>query len=396
MNNITTELANALVAKKDINEVFRIHLEKAINTLLQKELTAFLGYEKYDREGWNTGNSRNGTYDRDFETEYGTLEIKIPRERNGEFKNQTLEPHQRRADSLETMVIHMFEKGMTVRDIADIIEKMYGHHYSPGTISNMTMAVNDLVEAFNTRKLPSRYTCIYLDATVIPLRRDTVEKEAVYVAVGIREDGTKEVISYYIAPTESSHVWKELLRDIKSRGVEEVLLFITDGLAGIKERILESFPYAKYQSCLIHVGRNIFTKVRVTDRQEVADDFKTVYTQSTKEAGEKALAEFIAQWKTLYPKAMKPLEDNDSLLTFYDFPKGMRKTIYSTNLIEGLNHHLKRYTKRKEQFPNEESLERFIVTRFNDYNQKHLIKCHQGWKQHLGDIKEMFENYRKP
>jgi len=395
MNNITTELVNALVLKKDINEVFRIHLEKALNALLKEELTAFLGYEKHDREGWNTGNSRNGSYERDFITEYGTLKLKIPRERNGEFQNQTLEPHQRRADSLETMVIHMFEKGMTVRDIADIIEKMYGHHYSPATISNMTMAVNDLVEAFNNRILPSRYTCIFLDATVIPLRRDTVEKEAVYVAVGIREDGTKEVISYYIAPTESSYVWQELLRDIKSRGVEEVLLFVTDGLTGIKERILESFPYSKYQSCLIHVGRNIFNKVRVTDRQEIADHFKTVYTQSTKEAGEKALAEFIAQWETLYPKAMKSLEDNDSLLTFYDFPKGMRKTIYSTNLIEGLNHHLKRYTKRKEQFPNEESLERFIVCRFNDYNQKHLIKCHQGWKQHLGDIKEMFENYRK-
>jgi len=285
----------------------------------------------------------------------------------------------------------MFEKGMTLRDISDVIEKMYGHHYSASTISNMTLAVNELVEAFNARKLTNRYICIFLDATVIPVRRATVEKEAVYVAVGIREDGTKEVLSYMIAPTESAYVWKELLDDIKSRGANEVLLFITDGLSGMKERIKERFPYSRYQSCLIHVGRNIYNKVRVSDREEVADHFKTVYSQPTKKAGEKVLAEFITRWKQVYPKVVKPLEDNQHLLTFYDFPSKLRKTIYSTNLIEGLNHHLKRYTKRKEQFPNEESLERFLVSRFNDYNHKHLSKCHQGLKQCLNEIKQMFE-----
>ena len=392
MNNITTEIANALVLGESVTEVFRSHLEKAMNELLQTELSSFLDYEKYDREGWGTGNSRNGSYSRSFETEYGTLELKIPRDRKGEFKNQTLEPYQRRSDSLETMVIHMFEKGMTVRDIAEIIQKMYGHHYSRSTISNMTMAVNELVEAFNKRQLANRYICIFLDATVIPVRRATVEKEAVYIAVGIREDGTKEVISYTIAPTESASVWNELLDDMKSRGVSDVLLFITDGLTGIKERIQERFPKSRYQSCLVHVGRTIYNKVRVTDRSEIADHFKTVYTQPTKVAGEKALAEFISRWKQVYPRAIKPLENNEDLLTFYDFPSKMRPTIYSTNLIEGLNHHLKRYTKRKEQFPNEESLERFIVTRFNDYNQKHLSRCHQGLKQCLNEIKQMFED----
>jgi len=391
MNNITTELANALVLGDGITEVFRKHLERAMNELLQAELSAFLDYEKYDREGWGTGNSRNGSYSRNFETEYGNLELIIPRDRNGDFQNQTLNPYARRSDKLETTVIHMFEKGMTVRDIADVIEKMYGHHYSASTISNMTMAVNDLVEAFNNRSLANRYTCIFLDATVIPIRRDTVQKEAVYIALGIREDGTKEVISYTIAPTESSHVWSELLDDIKSRGVEDVLLFVTDGLAGIRERINEKFSSSRYQSCLVHVGRNIFNKVRVNDRQEVADHFKTIYSQPTREAGEKALNDFITRWKPIYPKAVKPLEDNEHLLTFYDFPSKMRKTIYSTNLIEGLNHHLKRYTKRKEQFPNEESLERFLVSRLNEYNHTHLSKCHQGLKQCLNDIKDMFE-----
>lgn len=302
MNNITTEIAQALVCGENINEVFRKHLEKAVNSLLQAELSAFLDYEKYDREGWGSGNSRNGSYARSFETEYGMLELTIPRDRNGEFQNQTLEPYTRRMDRLESMVIHMFEKGMTVRDISDVIEKMYGHHYSASTISNMTMAVNDLVESFNNRKLMNRYTCIFLDATVIPVRRDTVEKEALYLAIGIRQDGTKEIISYVIAPQESASVWKELLMDIKARGVEEVLLFITDGLTGIKERIFEMYPATKYQSCLIHIGRNIYNKVRAGDKSEIADDFKAIYTQANSEAGERALSDFIGKWRKRYPK----------------------------------------------------------------------------------------------
>ena len=169
MNNLTTELANALVLGENINEVCRTHLEEAMNALFQTELSTFLNYDKYEREGWGTGNSRNVSYSRSFETEYGTLELVIPRDRNGDFQNQTLKPYERRSDSLETLVIHMFEKGMTVRDIADVIEKMYGHHYSASTISNMTL-VNELVEAFNTSKLADRYMCIFLDATVIPVR----------------------------------------------------------------------------------------------------------------------------------------------------------------------------------------------------------------------------------
>lgn len=392
MNHFTTELLEALVSKESIQEVIRQSLEKAMNELLQIELTEHLGYAKNSRSGWGSGNSRNGSYPRELETEYGTLNLTIPRDRNGEFKNQTVEPYARRTDSLETMVIHMFQKGMTVRDISDVIEKMYGHHYSPTTISNITMAVNDLVEAFNNRKLERRYTAIFLDATVIPIRRDTVEKEALYIAIGIREDGTKEILSYSIAPQESASVWDELLDDIQHRGVEEVLLFITDGLKGLKERIFKSYPKARYQSCLIHVGRNISSKVRVSDRGAISDDFKAIYNQADKKAGERALEEFIIKWDKRYPKVITSLKDNKHLLTFYDFPKGMRKTIYSTNLIEGFNHHLKRHTKRKEQFPNEASLERFAVARFNEYNQESLSRCHQGFKQCLREISDMFES----
>lgn len=182
MNQFTTELIEALVKKQDITEVFRVHLEKAMNFLLETELTAFLDYEKYDRAGFNSGNSRNGYYSRTLHTEYGDLQLQIPRDRKGEFKQQTIAPYKRTIDSLETTIIHLFQKDITTSEIADLIEKMYGHHYTPQTISNMTKAVSEAVEEFNQRELDKRYVCIYLDATYLPLRRDTVTKEAIYIA----------------------------------------------------------------------------------------------------------------------------------------------------------------------------------------------------------------------
>ena len=396
MNQFTTEIVQALVQKQDITEVFRSHLETAVNSLLATELTEFLDYEKYDRIGFNSGNSRNGSYERSLKTEFGELTIQIPRDRNGEFKQQTVAPYKRTNDTLEETVIHLFKKGITMSEISSLIEKMYGHHYTPQTISNMTKAVSETVAAFNNRTLYNRYVCVYLDATYIAVRRDTVSKEAVYIAVGIREDGSKEVLAYTIAPTESAYNWNELLKELKERGVEDVLLFISDGLKGMVDAIQTVFPKAQYQTCLVHVARNISHKVRVEDRQAICDDFKTIYKAASKEKGQKALDTFCDTWKKAYPKVVNSLTDNAFLLTFYDFPKDIWRSIYSTNLIESFNKQIKKYTKRKEQFPNEESLERFLVTQFEDYNQRFATRCHVGFNKARSELTEIFEKLYVP
>lgn len=391
MNQFTTELVDALVKKQDITEIFRSHLETAINSLLATELTAFLDYEKYDRIGFNSGNSRNGSYSRTLHTEYGDLNIQIPRDRNGEFKQQTVVPYKRSNDTLEATVIHLFQKGITMSEISNLIEKMYGHHYTPQTISNMTKAVSGTVEAFNKRPLHNRYVCVYLDATYIAVRRDTVSKEAVYIAIGIREDGSKEVLTYTIAPTESAYNWQELLEDLKVRGLEDVLLFVSDGLKGMADAVFTVFPKAKYQVCLVHVARNIAHKVRVEDRQEICDDFKAIHQAKDGEAGQAALNAFCEKWRKQYKKVVDGLSENSYLLTFYSFPRDIWRSIYSTNLIESFNKQIKKYTKRKEQFPNEESLERFLVTQFEDYNQSNAIRCHIGFNKARAAIEKMFE-----
>ena len=392
MNHFTTDLLQALVTKQDVTEIFRIHLEKAMNHLLETELTAFLDYEKYDRTGFNSGNSRNGNYLRTIHTEYGDLELLIPRDRNGEFKQQTVAPYKRSNDTLESFVIHMFQKGVTMSEIADLIEKMYGHHYTPQTISNMTQVMVEHVDAFLKRTLATRYVCVYLDATYIAVKRETVSKEAVYLAVGIREDGSKEVLSYAIAPTESAYIWKELLQDLRERGTEDVLLFISDGLKGMADAISDVFPAAKYQTCCVHLARNLAHKVRVADRAEICEDFKTVYRAEHEQAGRESLKSFCDKWKSAYPKAVKALVENPYIFTFYSFPQSIWRSIYSTNLIESFNKQIKKYTKRKEQFPHEAALEKFLVSQFESYNQRFATRCHIGFDQARAELQMMFKS----
>lgn len=391
MNNLTTDILQTLATKDDLNELFRSHLELAVNTLLRTELTAFLDYEKYDRIGFHSGNSRNGSYDRTVKTEYGELHLQIPRDRNGEFKQQTLPAYKRTNGTLEETVIHLFQKGITMSEIADLIEKMYGHHYTPQTMSNMTKVFTEEVSAFKKRKLNSHYAVIYLDATYIPLKRKTVEKEAIHIAVGIRPDGAKEVLGYAIAPNESTVTWKEILEDLSDRGVNDVLLFVTDGLKGIKDTIHHVFPQAAYQHCCVHVSRNISSKVRVADRKEICEDFKTIYQADSRETALEARLAFSEKWRSSYSKLAKSILENDNLLTFYDFPLSIRRSLYSTNLIESFNKQIKKYSRRKEQFQNEESMDRFLVSRFDTYNQKFLTRIHRGFQQAEAELEKMFE-----
>lgn len=291
MNQFTTEIVEALDKKTRYYRNFSCTFRKSHQCTLVTELTAFLDYEKFDRADFNLGNSRNGSYSRTLHTEYGNLNILIPRDRNGEFKQQTVAPYKRTNDTLENTVIHLFQKGITMTEIAHLIEKMYGHHYTPQTISNMTKAVSETVEAFNNRPLNNRYVCVFLNATYITVRRDTVSKEAVYIVVGIREDGFMEVLAYTIAPTESAFNWQVLLEELKESGMEDVLLFISDGLKGMADAISSVFPKAKYQTCLVHVARKISHKVRVEDRKEINDDFKAMHQAKDAEAGQAKLDE---------------------------------------------------------------------------------------------------------
>lgn len=390
MNDFTKDMANALFNQDKINDLFRQKLQQAVNDLLESELTAFLGYNPYERDGWNTGNSRNGAYYRKVDTQFGQIEIKVPRDRNGEFHQHTMPDYKRHTDVLEQTVIKLYSKGVTTREIADLIEKMYGGYYSPAMVSNISKEMIPKVEAYHQRHLSDKFFCVYLDATYIPLKRVTYEREAVYIAVGIKPNGHKEVIDYCIAPTENIEIWSEMLKGFKSRGLEQVELFLSDGVVGMKEAICQSYPKAHFQRCLVHVMRNISAKMRVDDRQKALDEFKQIHTQSNKEMAVQVLHEFYQNWEKAYKNVVRDLRQVEpDLLTFYNYPPAIRASIYSTNMIESFNNRLKRKTKPKTEFPTEQSLDTFIGVQAMDYNDRYFNRIHKGF----GQVRDTLESY---
>lgn len=385
MNYFTTSLMKNLIANDNnlplfeeaVAELFRSELEKSINEILEHELTLFLDYERYDRS--NNEDYRNGSYIRTFNTKYGVLNIKMPRDRLGLFYSSLLPKYRRHDHSTDQTIIDLFDKGLSNQDISSIVNHLCGASYSKQTVSNITDKCIENIDKFKSRQLSKEYAVVYTDATCMALRRDTVAKEAVHIAVGITVEGTKEILGYSIAPNESAEIWKELLEDFKSRGLESVSLFCTDGLAGMEEVIEQTFPAAKIQRCLVHISRNIAAKVRVTDRKEILDDFKEVYNASKLEEALSNLETFTSKWKRKYPRVIDILDKNTHLLTYFDYPKEVRHSIYSTNLIEGFNKQLKKKFKLKEQFSTETSMEKYLVSQFNQYNEKFMNRIHKGF-----------------
>ncbi|AQR54187.1 hypothetical protein BTI23_04380 [Lactobacillus delbrueckii subsp. bulgaricus] len=238
-----------------------------------------------------------------------------------------------------------------------MIEKMYGSYYSAGTVSNISKQVASQVESYHQRQLSDKFFCVYLDATYIPLRRDTYQREAVYVAVGIKPNGHKEIIDYRIAPVENIEIWGEMISNFKERGLEQVELFLSDGFVGIKDMLKQYYPKSKFQRCL--VMRNIKGKVRVSDRKEA----------------ETVLHAFYDKYDSKYSSMIKNLQKiEEDLLVFYQYPKQIRLSIYSTNMIESINNMIKRKTKPKSEFPTEESLDNFLGVQAIGYNDR-LIKA---------------------
>ncbi|MDB6227829.1 IS256 family transposase [Lactobacillus amylovorus] len=390
MNDFTKNMAQALFNQDKINDLLRKELHQAVNDLLEAELTAFLSYNPYARDGWNTGNSRNGAYFRKVDTQFGKIEIQVPRDRNGLFHQHTLPDYKQHADVLKNMIIKLYSKGVTTREIADLIEKMYGSHYSPAQVSNISKQMIPKVEAYHKRKLSDKFFCVYLDATYVPLRRKTFEREAVYIAIGIKPNGHKEVIDYCIAPNENIEVWTELLQSMKSRGLEQVELFLSDGVVGMKTALAKTYPQAHFQRCLVHVMRNICAKVRVEDRKAIMNEFKQIHQQANKAAAVDVLHAFYAKWDKSYNHVIRNLKDIKlDLLVFYSYPKQIGASIYSTNMIEAFNNVIKRKAKPKAEFPTEQSLDTFIGIQAMSYNDRYFNRIHKGF----GQVQDTLESY---
>ncbi|MWC31401.1 IS256 family transposase [Paenibacillus sp. MMS18-CY102] len=351
-------------------------LQEKLELLLREEIKNFMQIEQP-----NTRNSRNGHYKRTFQTRYGTInELQVPRDRKGTFQTRLFQPYQRREGWLEEAVIHMYKGGMSTRDVAKFIESMFGTHYSPTTISNITQTVMEDIEQWQNRPLEKRYSAIYLDGLYVKLKRNTVSSEAVYLVMGIDEKGIRQILGFYVGGHESSNGWREVLKDLKKRGATDVLLGIFDGLPGLEEAFREIYPMADVQHCVVHKVRATFPKVRVSDKTEFLEDLKQVYTAMDGDVARAVFDGFKEKWRKQYPKEVRSWEDQlPTLLAFYKYPPMVWQAIYTTNPIERTNKELRKRLKPMNSLTSIEAAEKIIYLQALDYNEKWCGRAIRGF-----------------
>ncbi len=391
MINNTQELKEILFSNINLEEFILARIKEMMETLMQAELTELLKYDKYAAKGHNSGNSRNGYYKRSYETKYGKIDdLNIPRDRNGEFEQQLIPAYRRRDGWLEDMVIQLYANGVSTREIGAIIEKLYGNKYSPTTVSNITDVAIEEINKWRQRPLNKRYSILFIDAMSVKLRRDTVANDSVYFILGIDEEGYREVLDFYIGTTESSYVWEDIFASLRQRGVTEVLLGVMDGLPGLEDAFNRVFVKADIQRCVVHKVRNTIRKVRKKDLPQILEDLKSVYESATKDQAMIMLDEFSTKWRKSYPKVVDSWNNTSNLFTYYDYPQAIRKAIYTTNWIERFNKEVRRLTKTKNSFPNEDALSKIVYFKVIQSNSKWSTRKMKGFVQAHDELQEMF------
>ncbi|MEW9678060.1 IS256 family transposase, partial [Lentibacillus sp. L22] len=273
---------------------------------------------------------------RSLDTKHGHIDdLAVPRDRHGDFQTELFDPYQRRDQWVGETVTRMYQKGVSTREIGEMIEHMLGSSYSATTVSNITEATVENIEAWQQRPLNKRYSVLYLDGTYLKLRRDDVANEVVYIVIGVNENGYREILGFYVGGQESSLGWKEILIDLYERGAEEVLLGVFDGLPGLETAMKEVYPKADVQRCVVHKIRNALNAVRKKDQTAIAEDLKPIYQASTKEEARKQFNAFKQVWQSKHPKVVKSWEEDlEVLLTFLDYPSSIQRVIYTSNIIE--------------------------------------------------------------
>ena len=336
--------------------------KRLVERALEGEMTAHLGYEKHAESGKNSGNSRNGKGSKTVLGDTGTLEITVPRDRNGDFEPRLISKRQRRLPGFDDKVIALYARGMTTREIQGHLKELYGVEVSPALISNVTDSVLEDVKAWQNRALSSVYPIVYLDAIHVKLRNSgRVESCAVYVALAVNLEGNKELLGLWIGEAEGAKFWLAVLTELQSRGVEDILIACIDGLTGFPDAIESVFPRTEIQLCIVHLVRNSLRYVSWKDRKAVARDLRQIYNAPTVEAAEQALAAFEAKWAERFPAIGRIWRGRwQQVIPLFSYPNPIRRAIYTTNAIESLNASLRRVTKKRGAFPTQDSVRKVL------------------------------------
>jgi transposase-like protein len=349
--------------KENFQEYFNSLFKQGIEEMLQGEMDEHLGYSKHSTEGYNSGNSRNGTFPKTITTEnVGDVLLNIPRDRLGAFEPIILPKGETISEKIQDAILGMYSRGMTTSDVRKQVLDMYGLSICDTTVSNITQRIMEAAKEWQQRTLEPVYFAVWMDGIVMKIREDTkVINKCVYVVIGLKPDGRKEVLGFWIAKTESASFWMTVLTELKARGVEDILIACTDNLKGFTQAIAAVFPQAVTQLCIVHQIRNSCKFVVLKDRQDFCKGLKTIYTAINKEVATEQLEKFKLKWYSKYKYAIISWEDNwDNLSNYFEYPLELRKIIYTTNTIENLNRGIRKYTKTKTQYSTENAATKSI------------------------------------
>lgn len=367
--------------------------KRLVERMLESEMDHHLGYEKHASEGNNSGNSRNGKSSKKVILENGKIDITVPRDRNSEFSPQLIEKRKARLSGVEDVILSLYGKGMTVRDIQAHVEELYDHEISKDLVSTITDGIIDEMKEWRNRPLDKLYPIIFIDGFVVKCRLDkAVCNRTVYVIFGIDINGEKSVLGLYLGESEGAKYWLSVLTELKNRGLTDIFILCADGLKGLPEAVESSFPQTIFQTCVVHMVRQSLNYVPYTDKKAVAADLKKIYSASTVELAEEYLDEFELTWGDTYGAIIKSWRDNWSkIIPFLDYPPEIRKVIYTTNIIESLNRTLRKSVKNRGHFPTENAVMKVLYLAIRGVSKKWNQPI-RDWKNALNQFAIRFED----
>jgi putative transposase len=372
-----------------LKQLTKALLERA----LQAELTDHLGHEKHAPVVNRSGNARNGASAKTIKGNFGTLPIEIPRDRDSSFEPAIISKGQTRFAGFDDKIISLYARGLTTRDIQGHLKEIYGVEVSPSLISTVTDAVADEVKIWQNRPLDALYPIVYMDAIRVKCRDNGhVINKAVYLAIGITMDGVKEVLGMWVSENEGAKFWLQVVTELKNRGVQDIFIACVDGLKGFPEAIETVFPDTQVQLCIVHMVRYSLKYVSWKQRKEVAADLRTIYQAPTAEQAEVNLDAFAAKWDTTHPTISQSWRRNwERVIPFFAYPAEIRKVIYTTNAIESINMSLRKVTKTRGSFPNDEAMFKLLYLALNNIAKKWTMPI-RDWKAAMNRFSILFED----
>ena len=368
-------------------------LTKAVlQRALQAEMTHHLGHEKHGSVATKGGNARNGSSAKTLKGDFGSMPLEIPRDRESSFEPLIISKGQTRFAEFDDKIISLYSRGLTTREIQSHLEEIYGVEVSPALISVVTEAVAEEVKAWQNRPLDALYPIVYMDAIRVKARGNGhVVNKAVYLAIGINIEGAKEVLGMWTSENEGAKFWLQVVTELKNRGVRDIFIACVDGLKGFPEAIETVFPDTQVQLCIVHMVRNSLKFVSWKQRKEVAGDLKLIYQSATAEQAEMELTAFETKWDKTHPTIGQSWRRNwTQVIPFFSYPADIRKVIYTTNAIESLNMSLRKVTKNRASFPNDEAMFKLLYLALKNIAKK-WTRPIMNWKAAMNRFSILFE-----